>query len=365
MHALSEVVYDARRLIMYHKEMIREYPLQVYGSALFFSPADSLIRRLFQHEEPRGVAIKPDISNDWSTFTQTLETHTGFVRYVAFSYDSAKLASASEDYTAKIWDTHSGVCLQTLEGHSDCVISVVFSHDSARLALASASFDKTVKIWDAHSGACLHTLKGHIYYVSSVDFSHDSAMVASGSGDSTVKIWDAHSGLCLHTLEGHSNDVSAVAFSHGSRLASASFDSTIKIWDAHSGTCLQTIETYSNDISSIAYSLDSARLGSVSGYSTATVWDAHSGACLQTLEGQGDSDLPSVLATPPCNKDADESQQSPHHDSSISMDTEWIRINSQNTLYLSSEYTPSCAAVSNKFIGVGTGHGRVWIARVE
>jgi WD40 repeat protein len=323
MHALSEVVYDARRLIMYHKEMIREYPLQVYGSALFFSPADSLIRRLFQHEEPRGVAIKPDISNDWSTFTQTLETHTGFVRYVAFSYDSAKLASASEDYTAKIWDTHSGVCLQTLEGHSDCVISVVFSHDSARLALASASFDKTVKIWDAHSGACLHTLKGHIYYVSSVDFSHDSAMVASGSGDSTIKIWDAHSGLCLHTLEGHSNDVSAVAFSHGSRLASASFDSTIKIWDAHSGTCLQT------------------------------------------LEGQGDSDLPSVLATPPCNKDADESQQSPHHDSSISMDTEWIRINSQNTLYLSSEYTPSCAAVSNKFIGVGTGHGRVWIARVE
>ncbi|OCK75163.1 hypothetical protein K432DRAFT_309153, partial [Lepidopterella palustris CBS 459.81] len=42
-----------------------------------------------------------------------------------------------------------------LEGHSDWVWSVTFSHDSARLA--SASEDSTVKIWDASSGECLQT----------------------------------------------------------------------------------------------------------------------------------------------------------------------------------------------------------------
>ena len=47
-------------------------------------------------------------------------------------------------------------CLQTLEGHRDSVNSVAFSHDSARLA--SASHDGTVKIWDASSGECLQTL---------------------------------------------------------------------------------------------------------------------------------------------------------------------------------------------------------------
>ncbi|KAF2688291.1 hypothetical protein K458DRAFT_384474 [Lentithecium fluviatile CBS 122367] len=47
-------------------------------------------------------------------------------------------------------------CLSTLEGHSDCVTSVAFSHDSARLA--SASDDRTVKIWDTHCGECLSTL---------------------------------------------------------------------------------------------------------------------------------------------------------------------------------------------------------------
>ncbi|KAH9203118.1 WD40-repeat-containing domain protein, partial [Leptodontidium sp. 2 PMI_412] len=55
----------------------------------------------------------------------------------------------------KIWDASSGACLQTLEGHSNQVHSVAFSHDSAQLATASA--DRTIKIWDASSGACLQT----------------------------------------------------------------------------------------------------------------------------------------------------------------------------------------------------------------
>ncbi|KAF2625002.1 hypothetical protein BU25DRAFT_493297 [Macroventuria anomochaeta] len=153
---LTGIVYDARRFIMYHKEAIEKYPLQAYASALLFSPADSMTRRLFQHEEPSSIAVKPAISNGWSACLQTLEGHSSYVRSVAFLHDSTWLASASGDRTVKIWDASSGTCLHTLEGHSRDVSSVAFSHDSTWLA--SASGDRTVKIWDASSGACLSTI---------------------------------------------------------------------------------------------------------------------------------------------------------------------------------------------------------------
>jgi WD40 repeat protein len=141
---------------MYHKGVIENYPLQTYASALLFSPTGSLLRRLFQHEAPKGITIKPGMSDSWSSCLQTLEGHSCDVTSVAFSYNSVRLASASNDGTVKIWDASSGACLQTLEDHGNCVNSVAFSLDSARLA--SASDDSTVKIWDASSGACLQTL---------------------------------------------------------------------------------------------------------------------------------------------------------------------------------------------------------------
>ncbi|KAF2633479.1 hypothetical protein BU25DRAFT_486568 [Macroventuria anomochaeta] len=237
---LIEIVQDAFRFVMYHKGVIESYPLQTYASALLFSPTGSVTRRLFQHEEPNGIAVRPAMRAGWSACLQTLEGHSGAVSSVAFSHDSAKLASVSWGNTVKVWDASSGACLQTLEGRSRNVTYVAFSHDSSKLA--STSDDKTVKVWDASSGACLQTLEGHSSTVISVAFSHDSSKLASASVDGTVKVWDASSGACLPTLEGHSSTVTSVAFSHdSSKLASASNDKTVKVWDASSGASLQTL----------------------------------------------------------------------------------------------------------------------------
>ena len=66
----------------------------------------------------------------------TLRGHSGLVHSVAWSPDGKRLATASEDNTAKVWDAESGQELLTLSGHSGLVYSVAWSPDGKRLATA-------------------------------------------------------------------------------------------------------------------------------------------------------------------------------------------------------------------------------------
>ncbi|CAG5188958.1 uncharacterized protein ALTATR162_LOCUS12067 [Alternaria atra] len=336
---LAQLVQDAQRFIMYHKGAIEGYPLQTYASALLFSPTGSLIRQLFEHEEPEAISIRPALDDEWSACLQTLEGHSSVVTSVAFSHDSTRLASASHERTVKIWDASSGVCLHTLEGHSREVSLVAFSHDSTRLA--SASWDRTVKVWDASSGACLHTLEGHSDYVTSVAFSRDSTRLASASHDRTVKVWDASSDACLQTLEGHSREVSSVAFSHDStRLASASWDRTVKVWDASSGACLQTLDV-GRALHDLSFDHNGSRLTTEIG--TIVVQSTEASSMIDLAES----------ARPTCPG------------TSFSSDGIWIQHAGNNMLWVPSEYRPSRSSVCGTTVGVGTGSGRVWICSID
>jgi WD40 repeat protein len=253
---------------------------------------------------------------------------------VAFSHDGTLVISGSDDNTVRIWDTSSGACLKMLKGHSSSVSSVAFSHDGT--LVISGSDDNTVRIWDAGSGACLKTLKGHSSWVSSVAFSHDGTQVVSGSGDMTVKIWDAGSGACLKTLKGHSSWVSSVAFSHdGMQVVSGSVDKTVKIWDAGSSACLKTL-----NVGQIVYNV---AFDTTSSYFLTDIG---------TISWDISSDSNTALAATVLEKPR-------HHGYSLSADQAWITWNSQNVIWLPSEYRPSCSAVASSTIVIGCPSGRV------
>lgn len=211
----------------------------------------------------------------WNTSTGellfTLSGHRGVVNYAVFSPDGQYVATSSTDNTAKIWNANTGELLQTLTGHSANVVRVVWSGDSTRVATASA--DNTVKVWDVASGTEAYTLVGHIRQVTRVAWSPDGARIATASADGTAKIWDAVSGTLLRTLFGHEGEVNGLEWSPGgNRLITVSSDGTAKLWYTESGGELLSFSGHNANIFSLKWSPDGQYFATAGADNTARVW---------------------------------------------------------------------------------------------
>ena len=214
-----------------------------------------------------------------------LEGHMGDVNSVVFSPNGSLIASASSDYTVKLWGS-DGHKLSTLRGHSKRVNSVAFSPDGQMLV--SGSGDKTVKLWNL-SGKLVTTFAPHDGVVNGVAFSPHGQAIASGSADKTVRLW-SKDGQILKILQGHNGAVIGVAWSpDGNILASASSDKTVKLW-SRDGQPLATLAGHGSTVLAVKFSPDGQTIATASLDKTIKLW-SREGKLLQTLIGHKDTVL--------------------------------------------------------------------------
>jgi WD40 repeat protein len=162
---------------------------------------------------------------------QSFGAHEGPVWALAWNKDGSRLASGSDDGTARIWEAAGQT--RVLQGHAGPVHGIAWKPDGTQLV--TASWDKTAKIWDASSGELRHTLVGHTHFVTSVAWSVND-VIATGSADRSVRLWNPNSETMFHRLNTHAAPISGLAFNaDGSMLASASLDKTIRLWGSRDG----------------------------------------------------------------------------------------------------------------------------------
>ncbi len=198
--------------------------------------------------------------------------HEGDVNRVRFAPHAPLAITASDDNTAKLWNTETGAEISTLSGHRSRVIDADFSRDGSRIL--TASVDGAIGLWRLQENGVSHqveqiaVLRGHERDIVSAQFSADGAWIISASKDHTARLWHATEGQGFADSLSHPGDVRTFAFSSdGKRIVTAVKRGLVRIWDAETheilneddvadGRDLTDEEQQSKQIISVAFSTD-------------------------------------------------------------------------------------------------------------
>ncbi|KAK6495259.1 hypothetical protein TWF481_003285 [Arthrobotrys musiformis] len=127
-HEVKKLLYDIRRFIRSNYDTIAKLPLQIYYSALLFSPENCLLRKMFYHLHLDWVLQGPKVPRDWGNLLQKIQNNTSLRQYVdslgfyaqgdrerlVINYYEVihGIGGSTRINTATIWDMRNGALLK-------------------------------------------------------------------------------------------------------------------------------------------------------------------------------------------------------------------------------------------------------------
>lgn len=133
--------------------------------------------------------------------------HDHLVNQCDISPDGKRLATASSDYSARIYNFPEMRLESIITCHEDDVLQAKFSPDGKQIA--TCAYDGTVAI-SMVTGDLVAMCRGHTALVERVAWSADGTTVVSCGTDGTIRGWDAKTGESRFLRSGFSTDVDDV-----------------------------------------------------------------------------------------------------------------------------------------------------------
>ncbi|TFG90071.1 MAG: WD40 repeat domain-containing protein, partial [Candidatus Atribacteria bacterium] len=233
--------------------------------------------------------------------------HADSIHALCFSRDGRFVVTASNDRTAKLWETRTGREVRTFKGHSSGVNSVDSSPDGKFIVTGSS--DGSAKLWDAVTGREVRafgssdsyqgfmSFDSYLASVNGVSFSPDGNYVVIGTNDG-MKLWDVRTGRILRSFSG--SMVLSASFSPDSRyILAAGTDRTARLLNVSTGKEVRVFTPPSNLRPGLKPGSDSGYMYSAvfspdgkyvvtGGYGAATLWNAQTGLTIRTFQGHSD-----------------------------------------------------------------------------
>ncbi|KAI0036410.1 hypothetical protein K488DRAFT_41174 [Vararia minispora EC-137] len=331
-NTLSALVNECLKFVRYFSAPIAQSTPHIYISTLPFSPARSQVRASYKPLFPKSLRLSHGLLQQWPALEVEISTDD-YVRALAVSPDSQRVAAVADDNGITIWDTTTATITGgpfKLESHIAKPSSVAFSLDGREVMLAFSDgslyvrniqtgeqsvvsrdkdlqvmhmphpvfspnsdrvlgvflHDNTMHVQDSATGEFISgPFTGHTGVICSCSFSSDGKRIVSCAGDETIRVWNASTAeLAAGPFQSKSFNV---AFSpNGQYIASDKADYTFSIRDAATGTVVMNSSSgHERSICSLSFSPDGHRIASASEDCTIRMWDTTTGTCTAVFTG--------------------------------------------------------------------------------
>lgn len=233
------------------------------------------------------------ISDFFGNETILEKRHSGIINHLKFSNDDQLLATASNDWTSKIYSTTAGKVVKDLKTQSEFIAGISLNSTGNYLAFASGNLEtgNHIGVWNITRGKLFPYYRSEEVYnfFTSVAFSPKNKTIAAANSKGSTHWYNFPNNGNSGNLSLGNSPITCVAYTpNGKNIISGTKDGKLIFWRPDRNKN-ETIEAYKEGIASIAMSNDGAKIAAGTYDGKLFIYSYDSKSLLKTINSHTES----------------------------------------------------------------------------